>query len=143
MLKTINNGKQPTKATKYSAGIDLYANEDVTIWQNETKSVGLGVCIDTTRFVSMGLLIEDHYFELQPRSSLRAKGIIAGTGIIDPDYVYPNEVKIILHNFSCEPKFEIKKGDRIAQILLKEHKGYLFGIESNEERKGGFGSTDK
>jgi len=37
---------------------------------------------------------------------------------------------------------QIKKGDKIAQILLKEHKGYLLGIETEEERVGGFGSTD-
>ena len=42
-------------------------------------------------------------------------------------------------------KFKVidKKGDKIAQCTLKEHKGYLLGIESDAERKGGFGSTDK
>ena len=36
----------------------------------------------------------------------------------------------------------IKKGDRVAQITLLEQKSYLFGIESEEERNGGFGSTN-
>ena len=36
---------------------------------------------------------------------------------------------------------EIKKGDKVAQCTLKEHKGYLLYIESDVERKGGFGST--
>ena len=40
-------------------------------------------------------------------------------------------------------KFTINKGDKIAQCTLVEHKGYLMGIESDVERKGGFGSTDK
>ena len=53
------------------------------------------------------------------------------------------EIKIIIHNFSYGGNFKIKKGDKIAQILLKEHKTYLFGIESDKERLGGFGSTDK
>ena len=39
--------------------------------------------------------------------------------------------------------FEIKKGDKIAQITLLEHKSYLFGIDTDKERKGGFGSTGK
>lgn len=243
MLKTINGGIQPTKATKYSAGIDLYANEDVVIGAGETVMIGVGVTIDVDyikeifienscegaveyakrfynddykkwfdslkigvddRFefelykgmplpteedikgfgfdfkydeeyldyygllfngIGMEEFLERHYLELHPRSSLRAKGLMSNTGIIDLDY--KDEIKIIIHNpmkrielldnsitsafrfRNCElggfknDNFKIKKGDKIAQILLKEHKGYLFGIESNEERKGGFGSTDK
>jgi len=38
-------------------------------------------------------------------------------------------------------KFQIKKGDKIAQITLLEHKSYLFGIDTKEEPKGGFGNT--
>ena len=38
---------------------------------------------------------------------------------------------------------KIKKGDKIAQILLKEHKTYLMGVDSEDERVGGFGSTGK
>lgn len=50
------------------------------------------------------------------------------------------EVKIILHN-STSNEYEINKGDKIAQIMLKEHKTYLMGINTEEERNGGFGST--
>jgi dUTPase len=39
--------------------------------------------------------------------------------------------------------FYIHKGDKIAQIMLCPHKTYLFGIESEDERTGGFGSTDR
>ena len=39
------------------------------------------------------------------------------------------------------PCYEIKKGDKIAQILLKEHKTYLMGVDTEEERVSGFGST--
>ena len=39
--------------------------------------------------------------------------------------------------------FNIPKNKKIAQILLKEHKTYLMGIDTQEERTGGFGSTDK
>lgn len=37
--------------------------------------------------------------------------------------------------------FKIKKGDKVAQCTLKEHKGYLMGYESDTIRDGGFGST--
>ena len=35
----------------------------------------------------------------------------------------------------------IRKGDKIAQITLLEHKGYLFGIGTDKERDGGLGGT--
>ena len=37
--------------------------------------------------------------------------------------------------------YTINKGDKIAQCTLKEHKGWMLGIESDAERSGGFGST--
>lgn len=45
--------------------------------------------------------------------------------------------------FTPYKSFKISKGEKIAQILLKEHKTYLMGIDTQEERIGGFGSTDK
>lgn len=41
------------------------------------------------------------------------------------------------------PPFQIKKGDKIGQLILKRHEGYLMPIEytKDEERNGGFGST--
>lgn len=180
MLKTINGGKNPTRATKYSAGIDLYANADITIGAGETVKIPLGVCIDNnkivnlcTNFYSLDVPLEkedpiayerflkSHYLQLEPRSSLRAKGLQSGTGIIDLDF--KDEIQIIIHNpimkletkvgladlgeriaeytVASNDSFQIKKGDKIAQILLKEHKTYLMGFESKEERTGGFGST--
>ena len=182
MLKVLTKGCEPTRGSKFSAGIDLYASEDVVIGAGETAIVGLGVCIDndfivsniedlqdeeynTIEYYSDGNWVDffkmSHYLELHPRSSLRAKGLISGVGVIDLDY--EQEIKIIIHNpirtesivntmrvhqykeelddFNFD--YKINKGDKIAQILLKEHKGYLFGVESDEERTGGFGSTGK
>ena len=117
--------------------------------------------------------IKSHYLQLEPRSSLRAKGLTAGTGIIDLDY--KDEIMIILHNpiqyidktidinknedyieidylgsptpredgikVKYSSSFKIKKGDKVAQCTLKEHKGYLMGYEAETLRTGGFGST--
>jgi len=175
MLKVLCEGCTPTKGSEYSAGIDLYASEDVVIMAGETAVVGLGVCIDLEKsFIKLQKIVnktffnertqrfkETHYLELHPRSSLRAKGFISNTGIIDIDY--KDEIKIIIHNpiirvldsfdlvgVECDKEnsfidgsyeYTINKGDKIAQILLKEHQGFLMGVKSNEERVGGFGST--
>ena len=170
MFKVLTEGCTPTRGTKYSACVDLYASEDVVIGAGETKVVGLGVCLDLESFIvnnqdlfmiqdSMftfdivyDAFLESHYISLEPRSSLRAKGLQAGTGIIDLDF--KDEIKIIIHNplnlddayqsaNSIEPEdYKIFKGQRIAQITLLEHKSYLFGIESDVVRDGGLGSTN-
>lgn len=193
MLEILDEKCNPTKGSKYSAAIDLYARKDVVIGAGETAKVPLGVCIDSDKLQDLAMsetniyfnytaqeiedikyqFLESHYLQLEPRSSLRAKGLIAGTGIIDLDY--KDEIMIILHNpiqyidktidinknedyieidylGSPTPRedgikvkyssfFKIKKGDKIAQIIIKEHKTYLFGIETEDERSGGFGST--
>lgn len=153
MFKAINNGTLPTRGSKHSACIDLYANEDVTIGAGETVLVGLGVCIDLEllrkslkqnkeHFYSahVDVFRNCHYLQLMLRSSLGKQGLILpnGVGVIDLDY--KDELKMIIHNTT--DRYEINKGDRIGQITLLEHKGYLFGIESEEDRNGGFGSTN-
>ena len=161
MFKTVNDGRLPTRGTKYSACVDLYANEDVTIGARHIELIPLGVAIDQeflkVKFIE-GVAQEDmqeamqeydffmsgHYLQLMLRSSLSKELIIAnGVGIIDIDY--PDEIMIRLHNpskYALSP-VRIKKGDRIAQITLIAHRSYLFDIQSEAERTGGFGSTDE
>jgi len=192
MFKVLTEGCEPTRGSKYSACVDLYAREDVVIGAGETKLVGLGVCIDLSN-IRENLVVEikdehdellgspvettydyqgyeeflsSHYLQLMLRSSLSKHLIIAnGVGVIDLDY--EDEIKIRLHNPLNENVIiryinqlldklgfneaycnkigsadqYINKGDKIAQITLLEHKGYLFLIESDEKRSGGFGST--
>ena len=185
MFKILDGVCTPKRGTKYSAYVDLFAREDVTIGAGETKIVKLGVKLDMDFFESMfnpdkldfktakggGLYSDDelriqkhqlhnflrsHYLEVALRSSLAVKGLIIanGTGKVDLDY--PNEIGLIVHNpidlnFICDylanrdykkySNFKIKKGDKVAQCTLKEHKGYLLGYESDVVRVSGFGST--
>lgn len=104
--------------------------------------------------------MQKHYLEVALRSSLGVKGLIIanGIGIIDLDY--PDEIGLIVHNPNriqlsenkqtgdmwikeLKNDYQIKKGDKVAQCTLKEHKGYLMGYETETLRTGGFGSTDK
>lgn len=184
MFKVLAEGCEPTRGSKYSACVDLYASEDVTIGAGETAMVGLGVCVNLEQLRESRefQLVNDfhfdisywrhfvnsHYLQLMLRSSLGKKGLIIpnGVGVIDLDY--KDEIKVLIHkpftlydiyayaslfikkfvpvSLSKEApanptRYTIKKSDKIAQITLLEHKAYLFGIETEEERKGGFGST--
>ena len=169
MLKVIEGGFEPVRSTKYSAYVDLFAREDVTIGAGETKIIKLGVKLDLEEIINGNdevynnpdKFLKSHYLEVALRSSLAVKGLIIanGIGIIDLDY--PNEIGLIVHNplndidlienynycnRNIPPKlrkFKIKKGDKVAQCTLKEHKGHLPGYETETLRAGGFGSTGK
>lgn len=175
MFRLVNGGeKLPQRATRYSAGFDVFANEDVVIGAGETKLVGLGIALDGDQFAKTFFaeytrqeVMESFYLELHPRSSLRAKGLGGGIGIVDIDY--HDEIKIVVTNqfnyleitqldavrtgtrFDTDaktmirpnPPFVIKKGDKIGQLILKRHEGWLLPSEYtlDVERNGGFGST--
>ncbi len=156
MFKIIKDGKLPTRGTKFSACVDLYSAEDVVISTRKTEVVGLGVAIDTSLLhytidqyclsnredviKDREKFLSSHYMQLMLRSSLGKKGLILpnGVGIIDMDY--KDEIKMIIYN-ATNVAFTIKKGDKIGQITLLEHKSHLFNIDSDTERVGGIGST--
>lgn len=180
MFKVLDEVCQPTRATKYSAMVDLYAREDVVIGILETKIVPLGIKIHidgtdaynikldgglnprttcVTDKEAINIFKSTHFLELYPQDILISKGLIIGVRGINLDY--PDEIGLIVHSPAKQVglgngygnpyiigvggtnSFIIKKGDKVAQCTLKEHKGYLLGIESDVERTGGFRSTDK
>ncbi len=83
------------------------------------------------------------YARIAPRSGLAAKNFIdVGAGVVDEDY--RGNVTVILFNFS-KTDFVIKKGDRIAQLVLE--KIAMAQVEETDDLDetirgaGGFGST--
>jgi len=189
MFKSVNGGKLPTRGTKYSACVDVYANEDVVIRGGETKLITLGIKIDTDYIKELFTTTElhtgkskygcaldtrlnkekynnfmsTHYLQLMLRSSLGVKGLVLpnGVGVVDLDF--KGQLQMLISNVSMKSVFIplegytsvgdyftvenythlVKKGDRIGQITLLEHKSNLFNITTEETRDGGFGSTDK
>ena len=80
-----------------------------------------------------------------PRSGLAAKSSVdVGAGVID--YDYRGEVFVLLINNHNENQFEVKKGDKIAQLILEKiHRPKIVEVEQHTETErgaGGFGSTD-
>ena len=70
--------------------------------------------------------------------------IDTGAGVIDSDY--RGQVKVLLFNHS-EVDFEIKEGDRIAQLVIERiYTPEVLVVEELEESvrgAGGFGSTGR
>ena len=134
-----SEGCEPTYATRESAGADLRAREDKTIPPGGRERVPAGVWIvgvDWDR-VPAGQIPE---LQIRARSGLAFRhgiGLPNGVGTIDADY--RDEIAVLLQNPGKDP-FVIRKGDRIAQMMLNT----VFRIselKAEGERSGGFGST--
>ena len=128
----------PKRATKASAGYDIYLPYDLVVNPNETVKIFTGVRCKIN---------EDYVLMIFPRSSLglKYKFTLDNTvGIIDSDYYNAdNEGHIILQMTNHSDKvLSLKKGDRIAQGIFLEY-GITEDDETVTERKGGIGSTGK
>lgn len=124
----------PTRGSAFAAGYDLYASKPITVPSRGKGLVSTDLAIATP---------EGTYGRVAPRSGLASKHFIdTGAGVIDADY--RGEVKVLLFNHS-EVDFEVKKGDRIAQLVLERiYTPDIIEVESLEESvrgAGGFGST--
>ena len=125
----------PTRGSDGAVGYDLYSSEDAIVpCQAGRALVGTGITI---------VLPSSVYGRVAPRSGLAVKHCInVGAGVIDPDYT--GEIKVILFNHG-EKDFEIKKGDRIAQLILERCETppieEISIVEDTERGSGGFGST--
>ena len=91
-----NNAIIPTRASKRSAGLDLYSSVDVCIEIGSIKKINTGICVS---------LPENSYGSIRDKSSLAAKGLLT-LGVIDNDYA--GEVIIIMTSL-IEP-IKIKQG---------------------------------
>lgn len=132
----------PVRSTKYSAGYDVEAAEDVVL-----PSFRLG---SKPTLIPTGLkayCLEDEFYLLVNRSSGPKKGLVManGIGIIDSDY-YNNldndgHFYFQYYNF-LDHDIVIHKGDVIGQVIFQK---YLLcdNDYADGKRVGGFGSTDK
>ncbi len=126
----------PSKATRCSAGYDLYSIDNTSIPPGGRAVVDTGVIVE---------ILYGYYGRVAPRSGLAFRfGIDVLAGVIDSDY--RGVVKVILVNHG-KLEFKIKRGDRIAQLILtKIFSGYgvikvVEHTTKTERGAGGFGST--
>lgn len=122
---------------KYShpgdAGMDLYSTEDIILKPKHRALVGTGLSIELPKgYVAL----------IWDKSGVASKGIKTMGGVIE--YTYRGEYKVILVNLSSKD-FEIKKGQKIAQLLLQPIQTadieIVKKLSKTSRGKGGFGST--
>lgn len=132
--KCRDNAVLPVRKTALAAGYDLSSCEAKTIPPKGTALVKTGLIMACP---------EGTYGRVAPRSGLALKhSIDVGAGVIDADY--RGEVGVILFNFGTKD-FEIKEGDRIAQLVLEKIElSEVLEVQELDETvrgEGGFGST--
>ena len=99
----------PTRASKKSAGLDLYSSIDANIEVGSIKKINTGIRVS---------LPENSYGSIRDKSSLAAKGLLTLGGVIDNDYTG----KIIIIMTSLIEPIKIKKGRKIAQLIVSNKK---------------------
>ena len=126
----------PSYAHPSDAGMDVRSVEDLTIAPGKRALVHTGLVM---------LLPPMYEAQVRPRSGLAFKSgvtVLNTPGTIDSGY--RGEVGVILANFG-EVDFQVKKGDKIAQIVIapvtQPEIVETSEVDETDRGSGGFGST--
>ena len=92
-----------------SAVLDLYSRIDVDFKVGPAKKVNTGICIS---------LPKNFYVSIKNKSSLVSKGLLMLGGFIDKNY----SKEIIVLMYSLTEPIKIKKGEKIAQLIISNKK---------------------
>ena len=127
----------PSYAHPGDAGADLVTTVDVTLAPGERAMVPTGVAI----------ALPDGYVALvHPRSGLAARhglSIVNTPGTVDAGY--RGEIKVMLINHDPREPIELRRGDRIAQLVIQRFERAEFidveALPESARGSGGYGST--
>ena len=127
----------PAYAHPGDAGADLHATIDVHLAPGERALVPTGVAI----------ALPDGFVALvHPRSGLAARhgvSIVNTPGTVDAGY--RGEVKVLLINLDPAEPVELRRGDRIAQLVIQRVERARFVevevLPDSSRGAGGYGST--
>lgn len=127
----------PAYAYAGDAGVDLRATCDETLKPFERKLIPCGIAVAIPRGYAGFVL---------PRSGLAIKhgvSLVNAPGLIDSNY--RGEIQAILINLDPRNDFVIKRGDRIAQLVVMCVPDASFEVRDElpetDRGAGGFGSS--
>lgn len=137
-IKRLDDGlPMPAYAHEGDAGLDLYAAEDVTLQPGARALVATGIA---------AAIPEGYAGFVQPRSGLAVRhglSLVNTPGLIDSHY--RGEIKAIAINLDPTTPIHIRRGDKIAQLVIQRvERCELVEVSELDETvrgEGGFGST--
>jgi dUTP pyrophosphatase len=129
----------PAYAHPGDAGADLCAAEDVVLPPGGRATVGTG----------MTVAVPDGFAAfVHPRSGLAARHgitVVNAPGTVDAGY--RGEVRVVLLNTDRHEPFTVRRGDRIAQLVVQPVTRVRFvdvaELPPSPRGEGGFGSTGR
>ena len=138
LIKRLDPGVPlPAYAYPGDAGADLTAAEDVELGPGERALVRTGLAI---------ALPAGYAAFVHPRSGLAARHgvtIVNAPGTVDAGY--RGEIKVTLLNTDQEHAVSLRRGDRIAQLVIQRVERAVFHevavLPGSSRGEGGFGST--
>ena len=130
----------PSYAKPGDAGADLVANENVILAPGGGRAlIGTGIAIAIPR---------GYAGFVQPRSGLALRhGVtcLNTPGLIDSGY--RDELKVLLINTDSSEPYEVRRGDRIAQLVIKSVEEVVWEeadeLDETERGQGGFGHSGR
>ena len=112
-VKILDEGlPRPSYAKPGDAGLDLRSTEDIVIEPGQRALIGTGIAL---------AIPQGYAGFVQPRSGLAIKQgmtLVNTPGLIDSGY--RGEIRIIALNTDKDRPINIKRGDRIAQLVIQE-----------------------
>jgi dUTP pyrophosphatase len=131
--KLRSDAKVPSYANPGDAGMDIYSVEDLILPPKHRAKIKTGISIELPKgYVSL----------VWDKSGVGSKGIKVLGGVLDSGY--RGEYIIMLVNLSSE-NFEIKKGQKVAQILIQKVESpkikVVDSLTDSKRGAGGFGSS--
>ena len=128
----------PAYARSGDAGADLVARDDATLAPGGGRAfMGTGIAV---------AIPEGYAGFVQPRSGLAWRhGVtcLNTPGLIDAGY--RDELRVLLVNTDPERAYRVRRGDRIAQLVIQKVEQAAFAVTdelpASERGTGGFGST--
>jgi dUTP pyrophosphatase len=119
------------------AGADLFTSVDVVLQPGERRTVPTGVAL---------ALPEGYAGFVHPRSGLASRAgltVVNAPGTVDAGY--RGEIRVTLLNTDTTTAIELRRGDRIAQLVVQEVSRARFvevdRLSGSDRGEGGFGST--
>ncbi len=139
-IKILDDGLPvPRYAKQGDAGADLYAAEDVSLEPGARAAVPTGIAVAIPEGYA-GLVL--------PRSGRALKeglGLANSPGLIDSGY--RGEVKVVVVNLDANSSIDIRRGDKIAQLVIQEveRAGWdvVDDLPGSYRGEGGFGSSGR
>jgi dUTP pyrophosphatase len=127
----------PARAHPGDAGVDLYAAADAELGPGERTLMPTGIAI---------ALPDGYAAFVHPRSGLATRHgvtIVNAPGTVDAGY--RGEIRVTLLNTDREVPFQIRRGDRIAQLIVQRVERVIFHevskLPGSVRADRGFGST--